>query len=84
MIIAGYEYLGDLPFKNVYYTGIVRDKLGRKMSKSLGNSPDPIELIEKLGGEVVGTAFLIELLDLKGREKIKGYDIYSLLKYSFN
>jgi valyl-tRNA synthetase len=43
MIIAGYEYKGELPFKNVYYTGIVRDKLGRKMSKSLGNSPDPIE-----------------------------------------
>jgi valyl-tRNA synthetase len=51
MIIAGYEYLGDLPFKNVYYTGIVRDKLGRKMSKSLGNSPDPIDLIEKLARE---------------------------------
>lgn len=59
MIIAGYEYLGDLPFKNVYYTGIVRDKLGRKMSKSLGNSPDPIELIEKYGADGVRMGILI-------------------------
>lgn len=59
MIIAGYEYLGDLPFKNVYYTGIVRDKLGRKMSKSLGNSPDPIELIEKFGADGVRMGILI-------------------------
>ena len=49
MIMAGYEYEGQMPFKNVYFTGIVRDKLGRKMSKSLGNSPDPLELIEKYG-----------------------------------
>ena len=47
MIMAGEEYMHQVPFKNVYFTGIVRDKLGRKMSKSLGNSPDPIELIEK-------------------------------------
>jgi valyl-tRNA synthetase len=59
MIIAGYEYLGDLPFKNVYFTGIVRDKLGRKMSKSLGNSPDPIELIEKYGADGVRVGILI-------------------------
>jgi len=59
MIIAGYEYLGDLPFKNVYYTGIVRDKLGRKMSKSLGNSPDPIELIEQYGADGVRMGILI-------------------------
>jgi valyl-tRNA synthetase len=59
MIIAGYEYLGELPFKNVYYTGIVRDKLGRKMSKSLGNSPDPIELIEKYGADGVRMGILI-------------------------
>lgn len=59
MIIAGYEYLGDLPFKNVYYTGIVRDKLGRKMAKSLGNSPDPIELIEKFGADGVRMGILI-------------------------
>jgi valyl-tRNA synthetase len=59
MIIAGYEYMGDLPFKNVYYTGIVRDKLGRKMSKSLGNSPDPIELIEKYGADGVRVGILI-------------------------
>ncbi len=59
MIIAGYEYMGDLPFRNVYYTGIVRDKLGRKMSKSLGNSPDPIELIEKYGADGVRLGILI-------------------------
>lgn len=59
MIIAGYEYMGDLPFKNVYYTGIVRDKLGRKMSKSLGNSPDPIKLIEKYGADGVRVGILI-------------------------
>jgi valyl-tRNA synthetase len=59
MIIAGYEYMGDLPFKNVYYTGIVRDKLGRKMSKSLGNSPDPLELISKYGADGVRMGVLI-------------------------
>jgi len=59
MVIAGYEYKGDLPFKNVYYTGIVRDKLGRKMSKSLGNSPDPIALIEQYGADGVRVGVLI-------------------------
>lgn len=59
MIIAGYEYMGDLPFKNVYFTGIVRDKLGRKMSKSLGNSPDPIKLIEQYGADGVRVGVLI-------------------------
>jgi len=59
MIMAGYEYLDELPFKHVYYTGIVRDKLGRKMSKSLGNSPDPIELIEKFGADGVRMGVLI-------------------------
>ncbi|MBI2258735.1 MAG: valine--tRNA ligase [Flavobacteriia bacterium] len=59
MIIAGYEYMGDLPFKNVYYTGIVRDKLGRKMSKSLGNSPDPLDLIEKYGADGVRMGILV-------------------------
>ena len=59
MIIAGNEYLGKIPFKNVYYTGIVRDKLGRKMSKSLGNSPDPIELINKYGADGVRVGVLI-------------------------
>lgn len=59
MIIAGYEYLGDLPFRNVYYTGIVRDKLGRKMSKSLGNSPDPIDLINQFGADGVRMGILI-------------------------
>jgi valyl-tRNA synthetase len=58
MIIAGYEYMGDKPFKNVYLTGIVRDKLGRKMSKSLGNSPDPLELIKNFGADGVRTGML--------------------------
>jgi len=59
MIIAGYEYKGDLPFKNVYYTGIVRDKQGRKMSKSLGNSPDPLELMEQFGADGVRVGMLL-------------------------
>jgi valyl-tRNA synthetase len=59
MIIAGYEYTGQKPFSNVYLTGIVRDKLGRKMSKSLGNSPDPIELIEKYGADGVRMGMLL-------------------------
>ena len=53
MIMAGYEYRGKMPFRNVYFTGIVRDKLGRKMSKSLGNSPDPLKLIEQYGADGV-------------------------------
>src|SRR5205085_11542439 len=53
MIMAGYEYMGEMPFRNVYFTGIVRDKQGRKMSKSLGNSPDPLELISKYGADAV-------------------------------
>ncbi|MBQ0084876.1 MAG: valine--tRNA ligase [Prevotella sp.] len=59
MIMAGYEYMGTFPFKNVYFTGIVRDKLGRKMSKSLGNSPDPLELIEKFGADGVRMGMLL-------------------------
>ncbi|MEO6687288.1 MAG: valine--tRNA ligase, partial [Dyadobacter sp.] len=58
MIIAGYEYKGTYPFKNVYLTGIVRDKQGRKMSKSLGNSPDPIDLIEQYGADGIRTGML--------------------------
>ncbi|MBO6535002.1 MAG: valine--tRNA ligase [Balneolaceae bacterium] len=58
MIIAGYEYRNELPFENVYYTGIVRDKLGRKMSKSLGNSPDPLELISTYGADGVRMGML--------------------------
>ena len=58
MIIAGYEYRGEMPFKNVYLTGIVRDKQGRKMSKSLGNSPDPLDLIETYGADGVRTGML--------------------------
>ena len=53
MIMAGYEFMGELPFRNVYFTGIIRDKLGRKMSKSLGNSPDPLELIAKYGADAL-------------------------------
>jgi valyl-tRNA synthetase len=53
MIMAGYEFMGELPFHNVYFTGIIRDKLGRKMSKSLGNSPDPLELIAKYGADAL-------------------------------
>jgi valyl-tRNA synthetase len=59
MIMAGYEYEGDMPFKNVYFTGIVRDKIGRKMSKSLGNSPDPLELIEKYGADGVRMGMML-------------------------
>mgnify|MGYP004446434741 FL=1 len=59
MIMAGYEYEGKMPFRNVYFTGIVRDKLGRKMSKSLGNSPDPIELIEKYGADGVRMGMML-------------------------
>jgi valyl-tRNA synthetase len=58
MIIAGYEYLDEMPFKDVYLTGIVRDKLGRKMSKSLGNSPDPLDLIDKFGADGVRVGML--------------------------
>jgi valyl-tRNA synthetase len=53
MIMAGYEYMGEMPFRNVYFTGIIRDKLGRKMSKSLGNSPDPLDLIGKYGADAL-------------------------------
>ena len=59
MIMAGYEYVGKMPFRHVYFTGIVRDKLGRKMSKSLGNSPDPIELIEKFGADGVRMGMML-------------------------
>lgn len=59
MIMAGYEYKGEMPFKNVYFTGIVRDKLGRKMSKSLGNSPDPLDLIEKYGADGVRMGMML-------------------------
>ena len=53
MIMAGYEFMGDMPFRNVYFTGIIRDKQGRKMSKSLGNSPDPLDLIAKFGADAL-------------------------------
>ena len=59
MIMAGYEYMGDMPFRNVYFTGIVRDKLGRKMSKSLGNSPDPLKLIEDYGADGVRMGMML-------------------------
>ena len=59
MIMAGYEYRGKMPFKHVYFTGIVRDKLGRKMSKSLGNSPDPLLLIDKFGADGVRMGLML-------------------------
>ncbi|MBQ4277273.1 MAG: valine--tRNA ligase [Bacteroidaceae bacterium] len=59
MIMAGYEYMGTYPFRDVYFTGIVRDKLGRKMSKSLGNSPDPLELIDRFGADGVRMGMLL-------------------------
>ena len=59
MIMAGYEYMGDMPFRNVYFTGVVRDKLGRKMSKSLGNSPDPLMLIDKFGADGVRMGLML-------------------------
>ncbi len=59
MIMAGYEYMDDMPFKNVYFTGIVRDSIGRKMSKSLGNSPDPLELIDKYGADGVRMGMML-------------------------
>ncbi len=59
MIMAGYEYMGKMPFHHVYFTGIVRDKLGRKMSKSLGNSPDPLDLIERFGADGVRMGMML-------------------------
>ena len=59
MIMAGYEYVGDKPFENVYFTGIVRDKIGRKMSKTLGNSPDPLDLIKKFGADGVRMGLML-------------------------
>lgn len=59
MIMAGYEFTGKMPFRNVYFTGIVRDKLGRKMSKSLGNSPDPIDLIDRFGADGVRMGMML-------------------------
>ena len=59
MIMAGYEYTGKMPFKNVYFTGIVRDKLGRKMSKSLGNSPNPLDLIDQFGADGVRMGMML-------------------------
>ena len=59
MIMAGYEYRGQMPFRNVYFTGIVRDKIGRKMSKQLGNSPDPLDLIAQYGADGVRVAMML-------------------------
>ncbi len=59
MIIAGYEFVGDMPFKNVYFTGIVRDKIGRKMSKQFGNSPDPLDLIATYGADGVRMGMML-------------------------
>ena len=73
MIMAGYEYMGDMPFKNVYFTGIVRDKLGRKMSKSLGNSPDPLELIDRFGADGVRMGMMLSAP--AGNDILLGNDI---------
>src|SRR5690606_21902216 len=78
MIIAGYEYRVEQPFRNVYLTGIVRDNLGRKMSKSLGNSPDALELIARYGADAVRTGMLFSsparseehTSELQSREKL--------------
>ena len=59
MIMAGYEYRGEKPFGHVYFTGIVRDKIGRKMSKQLGNSPDPLDLIAQFGADGMRVAMLL-------------------------
>ena len=59
MIMAGYEYMDNMPFRHVYFTGIVRDKLGRKMSKSLGNSPDPLDLIDRFGADGVRMGMML-------------------------
>ena len=71
MIVAGYEYRDEMPFKNVYFTGIVRDKKRRKMSKSLGNSPDPIKLMKKYGADGVraGTVSFTHLTLPTNREE---------------
>ncbi|MBN1597909.1 MAG: valine--tRNA ligase [Bacteroidales bacterium] len=92
MIIAGYEFLGDKPFSNVYFTGMVRDKQRRKMSKSLGNSPDPLELIEKYGADGVRVGMLLcspagndllfdEILTEQGRNfSNKIWNVFRLIK----
>ena len=77
MIIAGYEYQKEMPFKNVYFTGIVRDKLGRKMSKSLGNSPDPLELIDRYGADGVLRPEMIFYLMIHCVNK----DVISIIRY---
>ena len=66
MIMAGYEYMGEKPFSNVYFTGIIRDAIGRKMSKSLGNSPDPLDLIAKYGAD--GLRFGLMLIAPQGQD----------------
>ncbi|MBG85290.1 MAG: valine--tRNA ligase [Verrucomicrobiales bacterium] len=91
MIMAGYEYMGHLPFKNVYYTGIIRDNKGRKMSKSLGNSPDPLILMDKFGVDAIRFGILRSVplgQDLifqdREMEKYKKDDRYDFTKIEFN
>ena len=72
MIMAGYEYRGEKPFGNVYFTGIVRDKIGRKMSKQLGNSPDPLDLIAKYGADGMRMAMLHLLVGRQRRDVRRG------------
>ena len=84
MIMAGYEYRGKFPFKHVYFTGIVRDKLRRKMSKSLGNSPDPIMLIEKYGADGVRMGMMLSssgndiLFDVR---RFASKDVTSIIRF---
>ena len=87
MIMAGYEYKGDMPFKNVYFTGIVRDKLGRKMSKSLGNSPDPLELIDKYGADGVRMGMMLAAPagnDILLMMRYVNKDVTSITKYGMH
>ena len=84
MIMAGYEYMGDMPFRNVYFTGIVRDKIGRKMSKSLGNSPDPLELIEQFGADGVRMGMMLAAPagnDILFDEALANKDVTSTTRY---
>lgn len=84
MIMAGYEYEGKMPFKNVYFTGIVRDKLGRKMSKSLGNSPDPLDLIDRYGADGVRMGMMLSAPagnDILLTMRFANRDVTSTIRY---
>jgi valyl-tRNA synthetase len=87
MIIAGYEWRDELPFRNVYLTGIVRDKQGRKMSKSLGNSPDPLDLIAQYGADGVRSGLLFQHLQVTTcclMINCVNKDVTSVIKYGMH